>query len=123
MPFLYAMWDSESQRIGFRKCTLTGYKLRNVAELIGLLGLLLLIVTILFLIWRGLNGAFHAGQLWWIAFPFSLGFFGDVISLSGYLMAKRKGFRYDWKLKEASWVENGERRFYKYSSDHGSSPE
>ena len=40
-----AMWDNESERIGKQRCTPLGYALHVVSDLIGFLGLLLLLAT------------------------------------------------------------------------------
>ncbi len=91
MPFVYAMWDSESQRIGLQKCTSAGYRLRQAAVLIGLLGL----VSFPFLLWKAVSGAFFHVLLWWFALPVGLGLFGDVLMLVSWRMAA------SWPQREA----------------------
>jgi hypothetical protein len=114
MLFLHPMWDNESQRIGKQKCTPAGYALHVIAELIGFVGLLVLLATTGVLGWRGVSGAFHARQLWLLAVPFGLGIVSEVLFQFSWWLALRKGFQYDYERREASWMEAGERRSYKY---------
>ena len=116
MLFIHPMWDSESQRIGMQKCTPAGYALHAIGELIGFVGLLLLIAAVGFLGWRLFCGTFHAVLLWWIAVPLGFGLLSEAMVAYSWRMASRKGFHYDYDLSEASWMEAGERRSYKYES-------
>ena len=52
MLFLYPMWDSESQRIGKKKCAPLGYRLNGIAELLGFIGLILLTAVAVYLKFR-----------------------------------------------------------------------
>src|SRR5688500_8677767 len=114
MLFIHPMWDSESQRIGKQRCTPTGYNIHVIAGLIGFAGLLLLHVEAVILAWEGLTGTFHAAHLWLLAVPFCLGVISEVLFQYSWWLALRKGFRYDPERLEASWMEAGERRSYKY---------
>ncbi|MFL5330499.1 MAG: hypothetical protein ACJ8C4_16470 [Gemmataceae bacterium] len=117
MLFIHPMWDHESQRIGKQKCTPAGYALHVIAELIGFLGLLLLLAVPAFLVWRWLAGTFHA-TLWWLfAVPFAIGVVSEVLFQLSWWLALRRGYRYDVERCEASWLEVGQRRTYKYPAD------
>jgi hypothetical protein len=120
MMFIHPMWADESQRLGKQKCTPTGYVLHVVAELIGLLGLVFLFVVPAVLVWNWFVGTFQP-TLWWLfAWPFGVGIFSEVLFQYSWWLALKRGFRYDYKQSEASWVEAGERRRFKYSDDPAS---
>ena len=114
MLFIHPMWYSESQRLGKQKCTPTGYTLHVIAELIGFVGLLLLLVVPLILFSAWVLGTFRTSLWWLFAIPFSLGVLSEVLMQFSWWLALRKGFQYDYERSEASWIEAGERRTYKY---------
>jgi hypothetical protein len=116
MLFIHPMWDHESQRIGKRKCTPIGYAIHVIADLFGFVGLVLLFVVPLVLVLKRMAGTFNALLLWLLAAPFSLGIISEVLYQYSWWLALRKGFHYDYQRCEASWVEAGERRSYKYSA-------
>jgi hypothetical protein len=115
------MWSSESQRIGKQRCTPTGYRLHGVAELVGFAGLLLLLAVPAFLAWRWFAGSFHVSLWWLMAAPFGLGIASEVLFQYSWRLALRKDFRYDYTRDEASWLEGGKRRTYKYASEEEAS--
>jgi hypothetical protein len=114
MLFIHPMWFHESQRIGKQKCTPTGYAFHVIAELIGFIGLLLLLVAPVVLVWRGVAGTFHAADLWLLAVPFGFGVISEVLFQFSWWLARKKDFHFDYERSEASWMEAGERRTYKY---------
>jgi hypothetical protein len=114
MLFIHPMWDNESQRIGKQKCTPTGYALHAIAELIGFVGLLMLLVIPAVLVWKWLAAGFRVSLFWLLSVPFGLGILSEVLYQYSWWLARRKGFRYDYERREASWLEGGERRTYKY---------
>jgi hypothetical protein len=114
MLFIHPMWDNESQRIGKQKCTPTGYALHAMAELIGFVGLLMLLALPAFSAWKWFAGTFRASLFWLLAVPFCLGILSEVLFRYSWWLARRKGFRYDYEGREASWMDGGERRTYKY---------
>jgi hypothetical protein len=114
MLFIHPMWDHESQRIGKQKCTPMGYAIHVIAELIGFMGLLLLLVAPVVWVWKGFAGTFHISLLWLLGMPFCLGIISEVLYQYSWWLALRKGFHYDYERCEASWVEAGGRRSYKY---------
>ena len=113
MLFIHPMWDNESQRIGKQKCTPAGYALHGIAELIGFAGLLALLAVLGFLAWELLAGAFRASLLWLLVPPLGLGVVSEALFQYSWWLALRKGFRYDYERREASWLEQGEIRTYK----------
>jgi hypothetical protein len=114
MLFIHPMWYHESQRIGKQKCTPAGYTLHVVADWIGFVGLLLLFGVPAMLVQKWLAGTFHASLFWLFAVPFGLGIVSEVLFQFSWRLALRKGFHYDYDRCEASWMEAGERRTYKY---------
>lgn len=114
MLFIHPMWFHESQRIGKQKCTPTGYALHIIAELIGFIGLLLLLAVPVVLVWRGIAGTLHSAELWLFAVPFGIGVISEMLFQFSWWLALRKGFHFDYERSEASWREADERRTYKY---------
>ena len=114
MLFIHPMWDHESQRIGKQKCTPTGYALHAIGEMIGFLGLVSLFVVPGVLVWKWWSEAFESSLFWLFALPFGLGVVSEVLVQFSWWLALRKGFKYDYERCEASWIEAGERRTYKY---------
>lgn len=114
MLFIYPMWDNESQRIGKQKCTPVGYKLHGLAELLGFVGLALLLVAGAYLAYRNSVGTFHPSLLWLLGVPFGIGFIGEALYWYSWRLAAKKGFRYDYETREASWNEEGRRCVYKW---------
>lgn len=119
MLFIHPMWDNEGQRIGKQKCTPTGYALHAIAELIGFAGLLMLLAVPAFLAWKWFADTFRASLLWLLAVPFGLGIISEALFHYSWWLARRKGFRYDFERREASWTEGGERRTYKHTAYGG----
>lgn len=114
--FVHPMWDNESQRIGKQKCTPLGYTLHVIADLIGAIGLLILFVTGAYLAYRGVSGTFHKTLYWLLAIPFGFALVGQVLFQISWSLAYKRGFEYDYENREASWIEDGERRTYRWDS-------
>ncbi|HVU62856.1 MAG TPA: hypothetical protein VHC70_02675 [Phycisphaerales bacterium] len=114
MLFIHPMWDNESQRIGKQKCTPFGYALHASADLIGFLGLILLLVTFGVWIWKWMHGTFHTSTLWLLTIPLGVGTVSEVLYHLSWWLAVRRGWLYDWERREASWMENGTRITFKY---------
>jgi hypothetical protein len=115
MLFIYPMWDNESQRIGKQKCTRLGYTLHGVAELLGFVGLLVLLAAGVYLGYRASRGTFHTSLFWFFALPIGLGLIGEILYWYSWRLAAKKGFQYDHEKREASWLEDGQRRVYKWN--------
>ncbi len=110
------MWDSESQRIGKQKCTPIGYALHSLAELLGFVGLLLLLGAVVFLIYRGIAGNFEASLFWLLSIPFGVGIVAEIIFQISWALASKRGFEYEYENRVASWVKDGRRVTYKRES-------
>ena len=123
MLFIHPMWDSESHRIGKQKCTPAGYAMHEIAELIGFLGLLCLLAVPAFLVWRWFDDSFQVWLWWLFAVPFGVGVVSEVLFQLSWWLALRRGFRYDYERCEASWLEAGERRTYKYPAGPAAAPD
>jgi hypothetical protein len=109
------MWDHESQRLGKKRCTPLGYALHEIAELLGFIGLLLLIAIVGYVGFKASGAGFHASLLWLLVAPFLLGCLSEGLYRYSWTLALRKGFQYDYERCEASWLEQGQRRVYKWN--------
>jgi uncharacterized membrane protein YbhN (UPF0104 family) len=108
------MWDHESQRIGKQLCTPIGYALHGIAEWIGLVGLLLLLLAPVVVGYQLALESFRSTQLWLFGIAFGMGIISEVMFQFSWWLAARRGYHYDYERCEASWWEAGERRTYKY---------
>lgn len=115
MLFINPMWDNEAERIGKQRCTPLGYALHTISDLIGFVALLLLFGSAAYLGYRGFVGTFRASLLWLFTIPFALAIIGAILYRISWAVAHRRGFRYDYELREASWLEDGQPRTYKYN--------
>lgn len=120
MLFIHPMWDHESQRIGKQKCTPRGYALHGIADLLGFVGLGLLLGLGVYLAFKGIAGGFRASLLWLLAIPFGVGLVSEVLYHLSWVMALRRGFKYDYETSVASWDEDGKRITYKWESNQAS---
>jgi hypothetical protein len=114
------MWDNESQRIGKQKCTPLGYRLHGVAEGLGFLGFLLLIIVCAYLGYRRYAGTFRTDLFWMLAIPFGMGLIGEILYHCSWRLAVKKGFQYNYETREASWMENGNKLTYKWKPNQAS---
>ena len=115
MLFIYPMWDHESQRIGKQKCTPYGDRLHGLAELLGFVGLLVLLAFAIYLACRWNDGTVHRSLWWALAFPLAVGLVAEGLYWYSWRLASHKGFHYDYQRCEASWMEKGERRVYRWT--------
>ena len=112
MIFIHPMWDSENQRLGLKQCTPLGYMLVGVGDVVGmLLGTVALISCGVYLTYQLIAGRFSSGLLWLLLIPVGLGVLGRVIFEAGWLLARRRRFRYD-SARVVRWNEGGEIRTY-----------
>ena len=114
MLFINPMWDNESERIGKQKCTRSGYALHSISDLLGLIALLLLFGIGAYLGYRGIVGTFQTRFFWLLTVPFALALIGSALYRYSWMLARKKGFHYDYETREARWIENGERQTYKW---------
>jgi hypothetical protein len=114
MLFINPMWDSEAERIGKQKCTPLGYRLHEISDLLGSIGLLLLFGTSAYLGYRNIINTFSSALIWLFGIPFSFAISGSILYRYSWCLAHRRGFRYDCENREASWLENGQQCTYKY---------
>ena len=110
--FFPRMWIHEVERIGKQRCTRFGYSLQVVGELIGLVGLLMLLGTACFLFYRVVAGTFHRSLLWLLLVPIGIGVVDTVIVGISWWLAYRKHFKYDYERRESTWFEDGEKRSF-----------
>jgi hypothetical protein len=113
--FIPRIWDNEVERIGKQKCTPFGYLLQGVGELIGFVGLLMLLATPVYLIYRGIVGTFHWSLLLLMLVPLAVGVLDTVIVGISWQIAGRKQFKYDAERIEATWYEGGEKRSFTHA--------
>lgn len=95
MLFIHPMFDRQSERVGKRKCTRIGYALHVVADLVGMLGLVLVHIVVGVWAWKCLRGTFTAQALSLAAIPLGLGVMSEVLYHGSCWLAARRGFRYD----------------------------
>ena len=119
MLFIHPMWDSESQRIGMLKCWKTAYYVRGYGELVGFLGLLVLLGTIGYLIYVAIFSDFSHSMWWWLGLPLAMGMISEAMVLVSWVMVRGRRFEYDYDNRTASWVEGGQRVTYKYTQQDG----
>jgi 4-amino-4-deoxy-L-arabinose transferase-like glycosyltransferase len=113
--FIPRMWFDEVERIGKQRCTLVGYALQGVGELIGFVGLLMLPAMPVYLVYRGVAGSFEWSLLWLLPLPLVLGIVGSIVVAFSWWLASLKKFHYDYARRESSWLEAGERRTYLFT--------
>jgi hypothetical protein len=113
--FIPTIWSDEVERIGKQRCTPFGYALQGIGDLIGFLGLLMLLGMPVYLAYRAIVGTFSWSLLWLLAVPFVIGIVGRVMVEFSWWMATRKKFHYDYERRESTWLDAGEERSYKYS--------
>lgn len=114
MLFINPKWDNEAERIGKQRCTRLGYALHGVSDLLGFVALLVLVGVGAYLGYREIIGTFETRLLWLLPPPFASAVVGAVLYRLSWVIARRRGFRYDYDSREVSWLENGQRRTYKY---------
>jgi hypothetical protein len=117
MLFLHPMWDNESQRIGMQRCWKTAYLVHGYGELVGFLGLLALLGTIVYLAYQGIFGSFNSSMWWLFCVPFGMGVISETMVQASWVMVARRGFEYDYDDRVASWLEEGQRVTYKYAQE------
>ncbi|WP_339613620.1 hypothetical protein [uncultured Rubinisphaera sp.] len=112
--FVSRIWFDEVERIGKKKCTPFGYALHGVGDLVGFLGLLMLLGVPVYLIYRAIVGSFHWPLLFLLLVPFAVGVIGVVVVGVSWHLAGRKQFKYDYERRESTWYENGVKHSYTY---------
>ncbi len=104
MLFVYPMWDNEMERIGMQKCTPMGYTVHAIGEIVGFIGLLVLVGT-------GIYLAFIHAKFWLLLIPLTFGIVSEIMVRTGWFLAWRRGFKYsDGRI--ASWYEDGKCKTY-----------
>jgi hypothetical protein len=112
MLFISPMWDSENQRLGLKTCTPLGYTVYSIGELMGFVGLLLLVAVPGFLVVRLFRHQFSARDLWLLLIPLVVGVVGRFLLILGWKFATKRQFHYDCDTRKARWIENGNERVY-----------
>jgi hypothetical protein len=118
MLFVFPMWDNESERGGFARCTPIGYALQEIARGLGVIGFVTLLGTLLYLLYR-LFAGFTLSDLLTLLIPFGIGIVAQVLYMTGWGLAQKKDFDYDPEERIARWKENGEIRQYHWESTEG----
>jgi hypothetical protein len=107
------IWDSESERIGKRKCTPVGAMLHTVSNLIGLASLISLPAVLVTLAVEVVKGTIQGRSLWLLLVPYAFTNLARLIYGYSWKLAERKGFEYG-DDRVASWMEIGIGRSFKY---------
>jgi len=100
-----------------QKCWLLGYNIHGVGELIGFIGLLTLAGTIGYMIYIAVFGSFASSTWLLLLIPIGMGVISEIMVQASWMMVSRRGFKYDYEKREASWIENGERVTYRYAQE------
>ena len=91
-----------------KKCMPVAYNIHGIGELIGFIGLMTLLGTVAYII-------FGHFQAWWLlAIPFGMGIVSEIMVQVSRRMVARSGFEYDYGKRESSWVNGGQRVYFKY---------
>lgn len=107
MLFFHRMWDSEIERIGFRKCSPAGYQIRHLGELVGFIGLVWFVGALLYLLYTAVTLSFTLASLRLLLWPLALGVLSDILVLISRMAVNRKDFQYNEGERRSSWrVEN-----------------
>jgi hypothetical protein len=118
MLFIHPMWDNESQRIGMLKCWKAAYLVHGYGEVIGFIGILVLLGTVGYMIYVASFGSFSYTTWLLLCVPFGFGVVSEIMVQASWSMVARRGFDYDYNSRISSWIENGERVEYTYAQ-HG----
>lgn len=110
--FIPRIWFDEVERIGKQRCTPVGYALQTFGDIVGLIGLLLLLGVPLYLAYTAISGTFRAQLLWLLLAPIGFGVAGSIIVSVSWVLAQKKQFRYDYETRVSRWVEDGQERAY-----------
>jgi hypothetical protein len=105
--FVYPMWDSENQRLGLQACTPRGYAIRSFGEFIGFCGLVLLLGTLVVVPVLVFGFGFRASVFWFELVPVGVGIVSECLVCLGWMLARRRSFRYDADTGIASWIDGG----------------
>ena len=119
MLFIHPMWDHESQRIGMQRCYPLAYDIHGIGELIGFLGLLVLLGTLGWMAYLRTVAGFTVQSWWLLTVPFGIGIVSEALVQTSWAMVTRRGFKYDYQKSEASWDHNGKRVVYRYAQQDG----
>ncbi|MBU4271106.1 MAG: hypothetical protein KKE86_06370 [Planctomycetes bacterium] len=112
MLFINPMWDSENQRLGLKACKPVGYFLRGLADLIGFVGLILLVGMPIYVVYRSLAHSFSWHLCWFLLIPFGVGIIGQSLCWISWRLATKKQFHYDWETRTARWIEGGHEQVF-----------
>ncbi len=110
------MWDSESQRLCKKKCSGLAFQIHVIGELIGFIGLLMLIACFVGEIGVGIKNGLNDVSIMVFIFPFALGVLSEAMVQFSWWVVKRKTFSYDCQSGLVQWIENGQTVIYKYES-------
>lgn len=113
--FVPRMWFDEVQRIGKLRCTPAGYTLQQIGEIVGFVGLMMLLILPPYIVYRLAMGSFSWSLLWWVPVPFILGITGEVIVGISWSLALQKQFLYDYERRVSTWIEDGVERSFTYA--------
>ena len=85
------VWDSEVERIGYRKCSPAAYALYNLADACSIAGVVYL--SVILLTW--VNGSAWWATVFWLA--------GRLLFQISQMIVRRRSFTYDYDDDAAQW--------------------
>jgi hypothetical protein len=101
------MWSSENERLGLKSCTPLGYGILCAADLVSLAALVLLLSLPIYLIYMSMNRRLAPSASWFLLLPFGIAFFGSLVMLAAWSLARAKRFRYDYTSDTSRWLSDG----------------
>jgi hypothetical protein len=106
------MWCDEIERLGFIRCTPIGYTIRLCGDYARIFSLVTLVGMPIQLLLEGIRGTFKWPFLWLLTVPFGLYIVSSSMVSFSLFLASRKHFKYDYSLRESSWIEDGKKQTY-----------
>lgn len=112
MIFIHPKWQSAGERIGKHMCTPCGYWLHEISNLIGRVGLDLLIIGAVAYFGLEHEVMREYPRIALVAVPVAIGILGMALHRISWMLADRKQWSYDATTQTAWWMDNGQWRTY-----------
>ncbi len=98
-----AMWSSENQRQGFRKCSPLAYILVGLAFVLFIASAVFLVAAIAFILRQCFVVGFSGRVLFILLLPSAAFLLGWSCHMTAWYLVKRKGFVYVYSSDKCSW--------------------
>ena len=110
------MWDTETERLGKMKCTKIGYNLHLLSDLLGIIGFYLLLTLVVIFAYQYFLKSSDNFQIWYFSIPFMFAIMSQIMFYISWKLAEKKSFKYNADKNEATWIEDGKIKIYKYAT-------